>query len=100
MTTAQDDDKVVSLKHRPPLPPGNTPGTHFCYRLSRPRGHSAIGRIRSMKNSNDTSGIEPATFKFVALYLNHCATAAPKRQGMDPINCVIINLPRSKRGIW
>ena len=22
--------KVVSLKHRPPLPPGNTPGTHFC----------------------------------------------------------------------
>jgi hypothetical protein len=30
MTTAQDGDKVVSLTHRPPLPPGNTPGTHFC----------------------------------------------------------------------
>jgi hypothetical protein len=30
MTTAQDGDKVVSLMHRPPLPPGNTPGTHFC----------------------------------------------------------------------
>ena len=30
MTTAQDDDKVVSLTHRPPLPPGNAPGTHFC----------------------------------------------------------------------
>jgi hypothetical protein len=30
MTTAQDDDKVVSLTHRPPLSPGNTPGTHFC----------------------------------------------------------------------
>ena len=30
MTTAQDDGKVVSLKHRPPLPPGNAPGTHFC----------------------------------------------------------------------
>jgi len=30
MTTAQDGDKVVSLRHRPPLPPGNTPGTHFC----------------------------------------------------------------------
>jgi hypothetical protein len=27
---AQDDGKVVSLMHRPPLPPGNTPGTHFC----------------------------------------------------------------------
>jgi hypothetical protein len=22
--------KVVSLRHRPPLPQGNTPGTHFC----------------------------------------------------------------------
>jgi hypothetical protein len=30
MTTAQDGDKVVSLTHRPPLPPGNIPGTHFC----------------------------------------------------------------------
>ena len=30
MTTAQDGGKVVSLTHRPPLPPGKTPGTHFC----------------------------------------------------------------------
>ena len=30
MTTAQDVGKVVSLTHRPPLPPGNAPGTHFC----------------------------------------------------------------------
>ena len=30
MTTAQDGDKFVSLTQRPPLPPGNTPGTHFC----------------------------------------------------------------------
>jgi len=30
MTTAQDGGKGVSLTHRPPLPPGNTPGTHFC----------------------------------------------------------------------
>jgi len=30
MTTAQDGGKIVSLTHRPPLPPGNTPGTHFC----------------------------------------------------------------------
>ena len=56
MTTAQDGGKVVSLTHRPPLPPGNTRGTHFCYRLSRPRGHSATGRIMSLKNYNDTIG--------------------------------------------
>ena len=30
MTSAQDGGKVVSLTHRPPLPPGNTRGTRFC----------------------------------------------------------------------
>jgi len=30
MTTAQDGGKFVSLTHRPPLPPGNASGTHFC----------------------------------------------------------------------
>ena len=30
MTTAQNGGKVVSLTHRPPLSPGNAPGTHFC----------------------------------------------------------------------
>jgi len=29
VTTAQDGGKFVSLKHRPPLPPGNAPGTHY-----------------------------------------------------------------------
>ena len=48
--------KVVSRTHWPPLPPGNIPGTHFCWRLSRPQGHSAAGRIMSMKNSSDIIG--------------------------------------------
>jgi len=30
MITAQDGGKVFSLTHRPPLPPGNAPGTHIC----------------------------------------------------------------------
>ena len=30
VTTAQNGVKFVSLTHRPPLPPENTPGTHFC----------------------------------------------------------------------
>jgi len=30
ITTAQDSGKVVNPTHWPPLPPGNTPGTHFC----------------------------------------------------------------------
>ena len=54
MTTAQASGKDVSLTHRQHLPPGNSPGTHFFYRMSRPQGQRAIGRIMSMKNSNDT----------------------------------------------
>jgi hypothetical protein len=30
MATAQDGGKVVSLTHRPALPPENAAGTHFC----------------------------------------------------------------------
>jgi hypothetical protein len=40
MTMAQDGGKVVSRTHWPHLPSGNLPGTHFCYRLSRPQCHS------------------------------------------------------------
>jgi hypothetical protein len=29
------------------------------------------------------SGIKPATFQFVAQYLNHCATAVPDRLDTD-----------------
>ena len=32
----------------------------------------------SMKNPLTPAGIEPATFRFVAQYLNHCATAVPR----------------------
>jgi hypothetical protein len=42
--------------HQPPLPPGSTPGTHFCWRLSWPQGHSVTDRNMSLKNSNDTIG--------------------------------------------
>ena len=49
MTTAQDNGEVVSLTHQPPFPPGNTLGTHFYQRLSRPQGHSATGRIMTLK---------------------------------------------------
>jgi len=78
MTTAQDGDKFVSLTHRPRSPPGNTTGSHFCYRLSWPQGHSAIGRILCLWNIPMTpAGIEPATFRFVTQHLNHCTTAVP-----------------------
>ena len=57
---AQEGGKVVSRRHRPtlPPPPRNIAGAHVCWRLSRPQGHSAAGRIMSMKNSSDTNGYQ------------------------------------------
>ena len=37
-------------------PQGKISGTHFCQRLSRIQGHSATGRIKSMKNPNYHNG--------------------------------------------
>jgi hypothetical protein len=48
-----DGGEVVSLTRVPPFTPRKIPGTHFCYRLRRPQGHSAAGRIRSIEKSND-----------------------------------------------
>jgi hypothetical protein len=36
-----------------PLPPRKIPGTRFCQWLSRPQGHNAAGRIRSIEKTND-----------------------------------------------
>jgi hypothetical protein len=45
--------KVSALRTGRFYPPRKVPGTHFCYRMSRPHGHSAAGRVRSLKNSSD-----------------------------------------------
>jgi hypothetical protein len=52
-----DGGEVVSHKQRPPFTPRKIPGTHFCYGLSRPQGHSMAGRIRTIEKSNDLIGI-------------------------------------------
>jgi hypothetical protein len=51
-----DGGEVDSLMRRQPFTPRKIPGTHFCYRLSQPQGHSAAGRVRSIEKSNDLIG--------------------------------------------
>ena len=60
--SAHEGGGIVSPTHRPSLPPGNIPGTHFCSRLSQPQDHNVAGRIMSMKYSNDTIGIQTRDF--------------------------------------
>ena len=62
---------VVSPTRRPPLPLGNIPGSHLCYRLSRRQGYVAAGRVMSMKNSNDIIGNRIRDLPVVAQCLNH-----------------------------
>jgi hypothetical protein len=57
-------------------PPDNIPGTHFCYRLSQPQGHSAA-RFTSLNNPTTSLGIKPLTFCFVVQYLNQLPYRMP-----------------------
>jgi len=65
----------VNPSHRPPLPPGIIPGTLFCKRLSRPQGHSAAGRIKSIKNCSDTIGNRTRNLPAST----NCANACPNK---------------------
>jgi hypothetical protein len=69
--SAHEGGKFVSPKHRPPLPPGNIPGAHFCWRLSRPQGHMRPEGLCQWNIPVTASAIEPATFWLVMQCLNH-----------------------------
>jgi hypothetical protein len=50
--------EVVSLTHQLHFTPRMIPGTHFCWRLSRPQGHSAAERLGQSKNPVTSLGTE------------------------------------------
>jgi len=59
--------------------PGDTPGTHLCYRPSQPQGHSVGGWIVSMKILVTPSEIKPAIFRLVAQWLHQLRHRMPPR---------------------
>ena len=62
--SAHEGGKVVTLTHRPPLPPGIS-WYSFLEAESTP-GHTEM--------SASPHGIDPGSFRLVAQCLNHCAT--------------------------
>jgi len=66
----------------PYAPAAFTPRKYFWYSFlleaeSTPGSLCDRKDFRSMKNPLTPSGIKPATFRFVAQHLNHCAAAVP-----------------------
>ena len=71
--------QVVSLTHRPPLPPRKCSWYSFLLEAeSTPRPQCDRKDFMSLKNPLTPAGNEPATFRIVAQHLNHCATAVPQ----------------------
>ena len=77
--SAREGSEVVSLTHRPPLPPG-------MFLLSRPKGHGTVRRKKSHKNPVTPRVNDPGTVRLVAQRLNHYATPGPTDTTVASIN--------------
>ena len=78
MKTTQEGGKVVRRTHRPHLRPRKF--SWYSFLLEAESSPGSIVRSEGLgqwKIPMTLSGIEPATFRFVAQHLNHCATVVP-----------------------
>jgi len=90
MTTAQDGGRLSALRTGRLYPQEMLLVLFLLEAESTPRPWCDRRDFMSMKNPLTPAGIEPATFRFVAQHLNHCATAVPlvtKWQFLNSIAC-------------
>jgi hypothetical protein len=76
--SACEGGEVVSLAHRPPLPPGMFLVLIFTRGWVNPRAMVRSEGNMSLKNTVTPPGINPGTVPLVVQYLNHYATAGPE----------------------
>jgi hypothetical protein len=72
--SAREGGEVVSLTHRPPLPPGMFLVLIFTRGWVDPRAMVWLEGDMSLKNPVTPLGIDPGTVRLVAQCLNHYAT--------------------------
>jgi hypothetical protein len=76
--SARKGGEVVSLTHRPPLPPGVYLVLIFTMGWVDPRAMERSEGDMSLKNPVTPPGIDPGTVRLVAQRLNHYATPGPE----------------------
>jgi hypothetical protein len=74
--------RLSPLRAGRPFTPRKIPGTHFCQNLSRPKGHSADGRIRSIEKSNVLIGNRTRDLPACSI------VPQPITLPLAPVNCV------------
>jgi hypothetical protein len=75
--SAREGDEVVSLTHRPPLPPGEFLVLIFTKGWVEPRAMVQSEGNMPLKNPVKPPGIDPGTVRLVAQRLKHYATLGP-----------------------
>jgi hypothetical protein len=100
-TLAHEGDEVISLTHRPPLPPGMFLVLIFTMGFVDPRTMVRSAGNMSLKNPVTPPGIDPGTVRLVTERLNHYASPGPYVIYVRYINVDKREAPKSlKRNQW